>query len=83
MWDYIMVPFGYIMKFGYDLFDNYAFALFFYALVTKLLLFPLSMKQCQSESLKSLMLFSIFWRASLYSSYSNIINHILYHLYYT
>lgn len=49
MWDYIMVPFGYIMKFGYDLFDNYAFALFFYALVTKVLLFPLSMKQQKSS----------------------------------
>lgn len=49
IWDYIMVPFGYIMKFGYDFLGNYGLALFLYALVTKILLFPLSMKQQKSQ----------------------------------
>ena len=49
LWDYIMIPFGYIMKFGYDFLGNYGLALFLYALVTKVLLFPLSMKQQKSQ----------------------------------
>ena len=49
LWNFIMIPFGYIMKFGYDFLGNYGLALFLYALVTKILLFPLSMKQQKSQ----------------------------------
>ena len=49
MIDLILKPFGMLMKFGYEFLGNYGLALFFYAFVTKLVLFPLSMKQQKSS----------------------------------
>jgi YidC/Oxa1 family membrane protein insertase len=46
MWDYFIVPFAWIMQQCYELlFNNYALALIAYALIVKIILFPLSMKQ--------------------------------------
>ena len=51
MWDYLIVPFAWIMQWCYKLlFNNYALALIAYALIVKIILFPLSMKQ-QKNSL--------------------------------
>lgn len=44
-----MIPFGYIMRFCYELFNNYGIALFLYALFTRVILFPLAMKQQKSQ----------------------------------
>ncbi len=49
IWNYIMIPFGYIMRFCYELFNSYGIALFLYALITKIILFPLSMKQQKTQ----------------------------------
>ena len=46
LWDYIMIPFGYIMKFGYDFLGNYGLALFLYALVTSALHVRHAMDDC-------------------------------------
>ena len=43
--DILNVPIGYIIKFCYDLIPNYAVALLLFAILVKLLLFPLSIKQ--------------------------------------
>lgn len=45
MWDYLIVPFAAIMQFFMKLFNNYALALMLYAVVAKLVVFPLAMKQ--------------------------------------
>ncbi len=44
-----MIPFGYIMRFCYELFNSYGIALFLYALFTRIILFPLAMKQQKSQ----------------------------------
>ena len=45
MWSYLIAPFAWLMQGLYDLlFNNYALALIAYALIVKILLFPLSMK---------------------------------------
>ncbi len=49
LWSYLVIPFGYIMRFCYDLFDSYGVALFLYAIITKLLLLPLSIKQQKTQ----------------------------------
>lgn len=52
MWSYLIAPFAWLMQGLYDLlFNNYALALIAYALIVKILLFPLSMKQ-QKNSLQ-------------------------------
>lgn len=43
------VPFAYIMKGCMFLFNNYALALIGYALITKIIVFPISMKQQKSQ----------------------------------
>ena len=47
--DFLMTPFVWVMKAGIWLFNNYALALCFYALVTKVVLFPLMMKQQKNQ----------------------------------
>ena len=45
MFDFLNVPIGYVIDFCYRLVPNYAIALLLFALVMKILLFPLSIKQ--------------------------------------
>ena len=45
MWDYLIVPFAWIMQQAMNLLNNYALALIAYALITKIIIFPLAMKQ--------------------------------------
>ncbi len=45
MLDIIRVPIGYIIDFCYRIVPNYAVALFFFALIMKILLFPFGIKQ--------------------------------------
>ena len=45
MWNLLVTPFGYIMRFCYDLFNSYGIALILYAIITKVILLPLSIKQ--------------------------------------
>ena len=47
--DLITMPFGLLMKVLYDLFNNYAFAIFFFALVVKIVLIPLGIQQQKSQ----------------------------------
>ncbi len=49
IWSIIMVPFGYIMRFCYEIFNNYGIALFLYAIITRIILLPLSMKQQKTQ----------------------------------
>lgn len=49
MWDYLIVPFAWIMQQAMNLFNNYGLALIAYALVTKVIIFPLAMKQQKSS----------------------------------
>lgn len=49
--DFLITPFAWIMRGLYGIFNNYALALVFYALIIKIVLFPLSMKQ-QKNSLQ-------------------------------
>ncbi len=49
IWSIIMIPFGYIMRFCYELFNSYGIALFLYAIVTRVILFPLSVKQQKGQ----------------------------------
>lgn len=51
IWDIINIPLGWILKIGYELTHNYALALFFFALVLQIILFPLGIKQ-QKNSVK-------------------------------
>ncbi len=48
-WSYLIVPFAWIIKVLMDLMNNYALALFFYCLITRLIIFPLSMKQQKNQ----------------------------------
>ncbi len=45
MWDYLIVPFAWIMQQAMNLLNNYGLALIAYALITKVIIFPLAMKQ--------------------------------------
>ncbi|MCL1858053.1 MAG: YidC/Oxa1 family membrane protein insertase [Oscillospiraceae bacterium] len=48
--DLLNIPFGFLMKFLYDLlFNNYALAIFFFALVVKIVLLPLGIQQQKSQ----------------------------------
>lgn len=49
LWSYLVIPFGYIMRFCYNLFNSYGVALFLYAIITKIVLLPLSIKQQKSQ----------------------------------
>ncbi len=49
MWSYLIVPFAWIMQQCMNLLNNYALALIAYALITKLICFPLFMKQQKSS----------------------------------
>ncbi len=48
MFDFIAIPFGYLMRFCYMIFDNYGLAIILFTLITKIVLFPLSLKQHKS-----------------------------------
>ena len=52
MFKVIAIPFGYVMKFCYMLLKNYGLALVLFTFLTKLLMFPLSVKQ-QKQSAKT------------------------------
>ncbi len=49
IWSYFVVPFVWIMQQCMNLLNNYALALVAYALITKIVLFPLAMKQQKSS----------------------------------
>lgn len=49
LWSYLVVPFAWIMQQCMALLNNYALALIAYALITKLIIFPLSMKQQKTQ----------------------------------
>ena len=49
LWSYLIVPFAWIMQQCMALLNNYALALIAYALITKLIIFPLSMKQQKNQ----------------------------------
>lgn len=46
--DFIKIPFGYVMEFFYNFFNNYGLALILFSLAVKLILLPLSMKSKKS-----------------------------------
>lgn len=52
MFKIIAIPFGYVMKLCYMLLKNYGLALVLFTFITKLLMFPLSVKQ-QKQSAKT------------------------------
>ena len=47
--DLLNVPFGFLMRFLYQMFNNYALAIFFFAMVVKLILIPLGIQQQKSQ----------------------------------
>lgn len=49
IWSYLIVPFAWIMQMAMKLLNNYALALIAYALITKIITFPFSMKQQKSS----------------------------------
>lgn len=49
IWSMLVVPFGIIMRFCYGLFNSYGIALFLYAIITRILLLPLSIKQQKTQ----------------------------------
>ncbi len=49
LWSYLIVPFAWIMQQCMGLLKNYALALIAYAVITKLIIFPLSMKQQKTQ----------------------------------
>lgn len=49
LWSYLVVPFAWIMQMCMKLLNNYALALIAYALITKIIIFPLSMKQQKTQ----------------------------------
>ncbi|MCI8387886.1 MAG: YidC/Oxa1 family membrane protein insertase [Clostridiales bacterium] len=51
IWDIINIPLGWIIKISYQLTHNYALALFLFALILQVILFPLGIKQ-QKNSVK-------------------------------
>lgn len=55
IFDKLAVPFGAVIRFAYDIFNNYVLALLIFAIFMKLILFPLGIKQ-QKNSVKQAML---------------------------
>ena len=51
IWGYICLPFGYLIKWCYQLTGSYAIALFMFAFAVKLILFPFGVKQ-QKNSIR-------------------------------
>ena len=51
IWDIINIPLGWIISISYSLTHNYAVALFLFALILQIILFPLGIKQ-QKNSVK-------------------------------
>lgn len=49
IWSYLVIPFGYIMRFCYGLFNSYGVALFLYAIITRVVLLPLSIHQQKTQ----------------------------------
>jgi len=49
LWSYLVIPFGWIMKTCYDFVGSYGVALFLYAIITRVLLLPLSIKQQKTQ----------------------------------
>jgi len=47
--DLLNIPFGFLMRSLYNLFNNYALAIFFFALVVKIVLLPLGVQQQKSQ----------------------------------
>lgn len=47
--DIIYIPFGYVIKFCYAITNNYVFALLLFAIVVKVVLFPLGIKQQKNQ----------------------------------
>ena len=41
---YVLMPFTWLLQFFYDVFGSYGFALIFFAVIVKLILFPFSLK---------------------------------------
>ena len=48
LWDYIAIPFGWLLMTLYNLVNNYGIAIFLFALVVKLILLPFQMKSKKS-----------------------------------
>ncbi|MBE6985766.1 MAG: YidC/Oxa1 family membrane protein insertase [Ruminococcaceae bacterium] len=46
--DFIQIPFGYVLEFFYNFFNNYGIALILFSLAVKLVLFPMSAKSKKS-----------------------------------
>lgn len=51
IWGYICMPFGYLIKWCYEITGSYAVSLFIFALMVKIVLFPFGVKQ-QKNSIK-------------------------------
>lgn len=49
IWSILVIPFAWIMRICYGIFNNYGVALILYALITKLVLFPLAIKQQKNQ----------------------------------
>ncbi len=49
LWSYFIVPFAWIMQQCMAFLNNYALALIAYAIITKLIIFPISMKQQKNQ----------------------------------
>ena len=47
--DLLNIPFGFLMRSLYNIFNNYALAIFFFALVVKIVLLPLGVQQQKSQ----------------------------------
>ena len=46
--EYIAKPFGFIMKFCYNLLSNYGVAIILFTLITKIILFPIACRVLES-----------------------------------
>ncbi|NLB16312.1 MAG: YidC/Oxa1 family membrane protein insertase [Clostridiales bacterium] len=53
IFDFISVPFGYVVRFCYSFTHNYAVALLIFAVLIKLLLLPLSIKQQKNQVMQA------------------------------
>ena len=49
IFDIILVPFGYVLRFAYSLTNNYLFAIFLFTLLMEILLFPIVIKQQKNQ----------------------------------
>ena len=52
-WDILRVPISYIIRFCYKLVPNYAIALLLFAIIIKIILFPLSVKQQKNSVMQA------------------------------